>query len=63
MLNLAMCRRFAAVLSAPLSTEVLSVMVPGGCRSQRCHGYPLRWLAAAFRFFRHLPHTHLLAMA
>ena len=34
--------------------------VPGGCRSQGCHGYLLRSLAAPFYVIRHLPHTHLL---
>ena len=36
--------------------------VPGGCRSQGCHGYLLRSLAAPFWVIRHLPHTHLLLM-
>ena len=36
--------------------------VPGGCRSQGCHGYLLRSLAAPFYVIRHLPHTHLLLM-
>ena len=44
------------------STEVFSVMVRGGCRSQGCHGYLLGSLAAPFCFSRHLPHTHLLLM-
>ena len=33
---------------------------PLRCHSQGFHGYPLRSLAAPFRFYRHLPHTHLL---
>ena len=45
-----------------LSTEVLSVTMPGGCRSQGCHGYLTRSLAAPSNFLRHPPHTHLLAM-
>ena len=43
-------------------TDVLSVMVPGGCRSQGCHGYLLGVLMAPFSFTRHFPHTHLLSM-
>ena len=38
------------------STEVLSVRVPGGCRSNGCHGYCPGLLKAPFRFTRHLPH-------
>ena len=34
-------------------------MVPGGCRSQGCHGYLRGLLAAPLCFIRHLPHTHL----
>lgn len=33
---------------------VLSVIVPGGCRSKGCHGYLLGSLAAPFGFTRHL---------
>ena len=36
--------------------------VPGGCRSQGCHGTLLGSLAAPFCFIRHLPNTHLLLM-
>ena len=36
--------------------------VPGGCRSQGCHGTLLGSLAAPFCFIRHLPDTHLLLM-
>ena len=39
------------------STEVLSVMVPGGCHSQACLGYLL-----GSRFTRHLSHTCLFMM-
>ena len=49
-------------VTAPLSPEILSVTVPGGCRSQGCHGYLLRSLVAPFLFFRYLPLTHLLLM-
>ena len=38
-----------------LSTEVLSVRVPGGCLSNGCHGYCPGSLVAPFRFTRHLP--------
>jgi len=38
-------------------TEVLSVMMPGGCHSQGCLGYLL-----GSRFTRHLPHTCLFVM-
>ena len=39
------------------STEVLSVMVPGGYHSQGCLGYLL-----GSHFTRHLPHTCLFVM-
>ena len=39
-----------------LSTEVLCVRVPGGCRSNVCHGYCRGSLVAPFRFTRHFPH-------
>ena len=38
------------------------MMVPGGCRSQGCHGYLLGALTAPFSFTRHLLHTHVLPM-
>ena len=50
------------LVDMPLSSEVISVIVPGRCRSQGCHGYLLRSLAVPFCFMRHLPHTHLLLM-
>ena len=50
-------------VSAHFSTEVLSVMVPGGCHSQGFHGYFLGSLVAPFGFTRHLPHTHLQCMS
>ena len=38
------------------STEVLSVRVEGGCRSNGCHGYCPGSLVAPFRFTRRIPH-------
>ena len=49
-------------VSVRSSTEVLSVMVPGGCSSQGCHGCLLHSPAAPFSFTWHLPYTHLLSM-
>ena len=49
---------FSWKVSAPFSTEFFSVVVPGGCHSQGCHGYLLGLLAAPFCFTRHLHHTH-----
>ena len=53
-----------------ISTEFLSVMVPGGgCRSMGCRGYLRALLDACIslgtttRFHRHLSQAHLLVMS
>ena len=53
---------FSWKVSAPFSTEFFSVVVPGGCHSQGCHGYLLGLLAAPFCFTRQLHHTHQFLM-
>ena len=39
-----------------------SVTVPGGCRSQGCHGCPTRSAIVLPYLSRHLPQAHLLLM-
>ena len=54
---LSSCLLMQLFLSAKLSLEVLSVEMPGGCRSQGCHGYIHCLLMVPL-----LPHTHRLTM-